>query len=278
MKVTALIENKAGEGLFGEHGLAVHIEYNGKQYLLDTGASDQFIVNAGRLGINLAEVDTAFLSHSHYDHSSGFGGFFGQNDKARVYLQNTAKEACYIKIGPFRHYVGIPKGLLEKYSERFVFLDGDHKVDEGVWLVSHKTEGLASIGKKARMYRKTKNGLTADDFGHEQSLVFEAGDGLVILNSCSHGGIDNIVEEVGKTFDGREVTAVFGGFHLMGFRGNDTISGKPEDIKGLGKRLKDLGVKNVYTGHCTGNTAFNILKEELGERLHYFHTGASIEL
>jgi 7,8-dihydropterin-6-yl-methyl-4-(beta-D-ribofuranosyl)aminobenzene 5'-phosphate synthase len=126
--------------------------------------------------------------------------------------------------------------------------------------------------------RKTQKGFTADDFEHEQSLVFETGDGLVILNSCSHGGIDNIVEEVSKTFGGREVAAVFGGFHLMGFRGTNSMSGKPEDIKGLAKRLIALNVKDVYTGHCTGDPAFKLLKEELGERLHYFCTGTSVEL
>lgn len=53
MKLTALIENKATGNLIGEHGLAVHIEYNGKQYLLDTGASNKFQNNANQLGIDL---------------------------------------------------------------------------------------------------------------------------------------------------------------------------------------------------------------------------------
>jgi 7,8-dihydropterin-6-yl-methyl-4-(beta-D-ribofuranosyl)aminobenzene 5'-phosphate synthase len=100
----------------------------------------------------------------------------------------------------------------------------------------------------------------------------------VILNSCSHGGIDNIVEEARQAFRGKEVEAVFGGFHLMGLRGTSSMSGKPKDIKALAKRLKALGVKHVYTGHCTGEPAFDILKGELGERLHYFHTGATAEL
>lgn len=50
----------------------------------------------------------------------------------------------------------------------------------------------------------TNNGLKHDDFHHEQSLVFDTDDGLVILNSCSHGGIDNIVKEVKATFEGKK--------------------------------------------------------------------------
>jgi len=64
----------------------------------------------------------------------------------------------------------------------------------------------------------------------------------------------------------------------MGLRGTNSMSGEPEDIKGLAKRLVDLNVKHVYTGHCTGDPAFGILREELGERLHYFCTGATAEL
>lgn len=35
-----------------EHGLSVYMEYNGRKYLLDTGASDLFIRNAEKLGVN----------------------------------------------------------------------------------------------------------------------------------------------------------------------------------------------------------------------------------
>ncbi len=32
--------------------------------------------------MSLADIDTAFLSHAHYDHSGGFEAFFKENDKA----------------------------------------------------------------------------------------------------------------------------------------------------------------------------------------------------
>lgn len=65
MRITALIENKATGNLSQEHGLAVHITYKGKQYLLDTGASNKFQDNADKLGIDLKNIDTAVLSHGH---------------------------------------------------------------------------------------------------------------------------------------------------------------------------------------------------------------------
>ena len=75
MKVIVLIENTSKCSLCAEHGLSVYIEYNGMKYLLDTGASDTFSANAHQLGINLADIDIAFLSHAHYDHAGGFETF-----------------------------------------------------------------------------------------------------------------------------------------------------------------------------------------------------------
>lgn len=113
MKITTLIENQAPDSLCREHGLAVHMEYKGKNYLLDTGASGQYVENAHRLGIRLSDVDAAFLSHAHYDHSGGYREFFSENSKAVLYLQNTVRENCYSNFLLYRQYIGVPKGLLE---------------------------------------------------------------------------------------------------------------------------------------------------------------------
>ncbi|ENK1242030.1 MBL fold metallo-hydrolase [Clostridium botulinum] len=278
MKLIALIENKSNSELIGEHGLAIYIKYNGKRYLLDTGASDSFIDNALKLGIDLSMVDAAILSHGHYDHSGGYNGFFHINKKANVYIREEAKELCYGKIGPFKRYIGIPKGILNKYEDRFIYVDKDYKIDEGVWLISHKADNLETKGKKAHMYRMTENGLKPDNFYHEQSLVFDTDDGLVILNSCSHAGIDTIVEEVKDIFEGKKVLAVIGGFHLMGITGTRSMRIKAEEVEGLGNRLAQLGVEHIYTCHCTGEPAYKILKKTLGNGMEYFSTGTIVEL
>ena len=277
MKLIALIENKSNNDLIAEHGLAVYIEYNKKKYLLDTGLSDNFVENAKKLDIDLENVDVAILSHNHSDHSGGYDGFFNINKKANVYVRNEVKNKCYIKIGPIKKYIGIPEGILDKYSNRFIYIDEDYKIDEGVLLISHKTENLESRGKKAHMYRMTKNGLKPDDFKHEQSLVFETKNGLIVLNSCSHGGIDNIVKEVKNTFKGKKVFAVIGGFHLMGLKGPNSMNITKEEVEALGKRLIDLGVEHIYTCHCTGDPAYKILRSTVGEKVQYFSTGTIVE-
>jgi len=301
MKITALIENKAGNGLVCEHGLAVLIEYEGKKYLLDAGASDSFLQNALNLGINLEEIDAAILSHSHYDHSGGFEGFFKINKKANLYLQSTADELCYEKIGPISKYIGIPRNIIENYQNRLIFVKDNLEIAKGVHVIRHTTPDLDKRGKRAKMYRKENitTSFTADDFSHEQSLVFETEKGLVILNSCCHAGADTVVKEVKQIFPGKEILALIGGFHLMGIFGPKTLgmgslkkeieknknneteklvyeSGRKK-VRLLARTLEKLGVQQIYTGHCTGDPAFGILQEELGNKIHYFSTATVLE-
>ena len=67
-----------------EHGLSVYMEYNGRKYLLDTGASDLFIRNAEKLGVNLCEVDYCLISHGHNDHIGGLSVFLEMNHRAKI--------------------------------------------------------------------------------------------------------------------------------------------------------------------------------------------------
>lgn len=281
LSFTVLIENTAPEMLCFEHGLSFYLEYNEKRYLLDTGSSNLFLENAKRLGIDLSKVDYAVLSHAHYDHSGGFFGFFQKNKTAKVYVQEKAKEACYKGCGEDARYIGIPERLLESYPERFHFLDGDAVIHQGVWCITHKTEHLEDRGRKANMYIRRHDKFVADDFSHEQSLAFDTEKGLVVFNSCSHGGIVNIVKDIKTAFVGKTVYAVIGGFHLKsnlkGHAGITGMSATKEEVLRLGKTLLELGVQHIYTGHCTGEPAFLLLKEVCGNRIHNLTTGLQVE-
>lgn len=265
MKATVIVDNIKSDGISGEWGLCIFIEYNGKKILLDTGASTLFVKNADRLNLPLRDVDMAVLSHAHYDHANGMETFFALNDKAVFYLQEGCAENCYFKKWIFHKYIGIPRGVLAKFQDRIVYASGDYRICEGVSLISHRTSGLDAVGKREHMYQRRKDGWHPDDFSHEQSLVFETSQGLVVFNSCSHGGAVNIIHEVAAAFPGRNVAALIGGFHIFN---------KPEgEVRELARMIKDTGIAYVCTGHCTGEKAYRILKEELGGVLHQFRVG-----
>jgi 7,8-dihydropterin-6-yl-methyl-4-(beta-D-ribofuranosyl)aminobenzene 5'-phosphate synthase len=39
-----------------------------------------------------------------------------------------------------------------------------------------------------------------------------------------------------------------------------------------------MNVDHIYTGHCTGDAAYAILKEELGEKIDQFCSGYQIDM
>lgn len=270
MKATILIDNIARDNLKQEWGLSILIEFGDKTILLDTGASPAFLENALKLGKEINGVDYGVLSHAHYDHSDGMQAFFEKNKKAAFYIREGSGENCYGRWFVFNKYIGIQKGILEQYADRIRYAKGNFRLSEGVFLIPHSTSGLSETGKKNHMYVKKNRKWYADDFSHEQSLVFDTPKGLVIFNSCSHAGAGNIIREVQAAFPEKQLLAMIGGFHLYNVA--------EEEVRALAADMKSTGIRKVYTGHCTGNKAYRILKEELGEGLSQLETGKVIEL
>lgn len=267
MKAKVIVDNIADNGIPGEWGLSIYIEHGDVRILLDTGASDLFAENAEKMGINLSGVDYGVLSHAHYDHAGGMSKFFALNPAASFYLRD--KSMCYDKKFLFYKYSGGMKATLKNYADRIVYAEGDYHLAEGVYLIPHHTEGLEEIGRREKMYVKDNFGFKPDSFSHEQSLVLDTSKGLVIFNSCSHGGAANIINEVAGVFPGRKVYGIIGGFHL--YNKSET------EVRELAKKIRETGIEYVCTGHCTGKKAYAILKEELGGMLHQLHVGLEMK-
>lgn len=268
MRATVLSDNIPWEGLEGEWGLSIYITHRDRRILLDSGASGLFLENADKLGIDLTRVDYAVLSHGHPDHSNGMEDFFRAAEGVPFYVRPGC-DSCYIRREDGIGYGGIPRGAAERFGDRVIFVEGDFSPSEGVWLIPHKTPGLAAQGAADGMYTRRGGALEPDDYAHEQSLVVETERGLVIFSSCSHAGADNIIREVGETFPGKRLLALVGGFHL--FRRTDG------EVRALARRIRDTGIAAIYTGHCTGERGLELLGEELGEMVHPFRTGLVME-
>lgn len=267
-KLTVIIDNIAQNEIKGEWGLSILAECGDKKILIDVGASELFADNLKKLGVDIKEIDYAVLSHAHFDHANGMERFFQENEKAKFYLRDGAKENCYFKKFVFHKYIGMPRNISSDYVNRIEYTKGDYKLCEGVYLIPHKTEGLEKIGKREMMYQRTQNGFIPDNYNHEQSVVLDTYKGLVIINSCSHGGAVNIINEVVKTFPGKEVYGLIGGFHLF------NKSGK--EIRNVARKIKETGIKYVCTGHCTKKRAYGIMQQELGDILEQLHVGLEI--
>ena len=279
MIVKVLIENTAGDGFCAEHGLCLSVEYGDKQYLIDSGASGAFVQNARKMGVELGRIDAAFLSHAHYDHSGGYPEFFKLNTQAKVYLQKASENRAYFKVaGPIRKYIGIPRGMLLDYADRFAFIEDAAAINDGIHIVPHSSEAILERAKRTHMCVMMDEKLQYDDFRHEQTVVFEEPDGLVCFNSCSHSGVDIVVEEVKQAFSNKKIKAYVGGFHMMGPKGVSTCSYSRDEVQAVAETLMENCDARFYSGHCTGTIAFDWLKEIMGDRLVALQSGKIFEL
>jgi 7,8-dihydropterin-6-yl-methyl-4-(beta-D-ribofuranosyl)aminobenzene 5'-phosphate synthase len=272
LKITVLAENTGCGNCQGEHGLSLFIENNTYKILLDAGKSSLFAENASMLGVDLQKVDFAVLSHSHYDHADGFDMFFEINETAKLYVREGTGENYFSMHGEELKYIGPRKGMLKQYQDRVAFVDEAYAriEEENMFLIPHSTENLSAIGEKAKLYKQEKGEPIPDDFAHEQSFVIKTSKGLVIFNSCSHGGPANIIREVLQWEADCKIYAYIGGFHLSKY--------PEEDVLEFAETLKALEIERIITGHCTGESACEILKEQLGNKVEVMHSGMVIEI
>lgn len=278
MKVTVLMENTAPEGcgLVPEHGLSLYIEHRGHRLLLDAGSSGKFADNARALGIDLSAVETAALSHGHYDHADGLRRFFQLNSRAKVYARPGAAGPYFAKDPDGFRYIGVHRDV--RNAGRLVEVEGVFPLTEGAWLTPENVRDPAFLCPASDLlFKRGEDDFVRDDYRHEQSLVLEGERGLAVFNSCSHGGIVNIVRGVLEQFPGRKVFAVMGGLHMFGGK-DGGMNCAPEYVYKVADALKELGVEEIYTGHCTGETALALLRERFGPGCHALATGQVLEL
>ena len=271
MRIVNLIEDTCGaEKLQHEHGLSFYIETKKHKILLDTGMTGAFIENAKELGIDLTQVDTVVLSHGHYDHAGGILDFVKINPTAKIYMQKTAGGDYYNLRDGLEKYIGIDKVILE--LPQIVFLNGDYRIDEEVYVFTNILGRKYWPESNLLLKEKVNGHFIQDTFAHEQCLVVIENNESVLLSGCAHNGILNILEAYQERFK-RIPDKVISGFHMTK-KGEYTVE-EVATIQDTARELKKLHTK-FYTGHCTGETAFSLMKEIMGDQLTFVHSGDEI--
>ena len=276
MRITVLVENTGPSEFKIEHGLSLYIEFNDKKYLLDAGPSDSFFKNAHALSIDLGRVDKAVLSHGHYDHGDGFMVFLNQYKDKVVYGSKNIFDDYYSGSGGSVHYIGL-SSKLKQMKNRFNTISKDTKIDEKIYLILDDVSNTKEIGVQKKLYKKVDDVLQPDNFDHELSLVFDTPKGLVICNSCSHAGLESIVDNIKKRLN-KPVYAYVGGLHMKSTKNHiETSSFTEEQIQNLCIFI-EKNIQYVLTGHFTGNVSYDLLKKYLKDRIDFLTTGKTIEI
>ena len=94
----------------------------------------------------------------------------------------------------------------------------------------------------------------------------------VLISGCAHNGILNILDKFRELYN-TWPDAVISGFHLKkksGYTQEDL-----DNIRQIAEELSKLPTK-FYTGHCTGEEPYGMMKEIMGEQLIYLHSGDKI--
>lgn len=280
MHVTTLIENEKTDGhpeLEPEFGLSLYIEHRDQRILFDTGATGAAVKNADRLGIDLAKVDAVVLSHHHFDHGGGLPAFFAVNSHAKVYLRHPPDGREFFRaLLVVSRYIGLEEGLLERYKERFVFVDDFREILPGAYIFTEVARTYDLPKGDRYLYLKQADGYVHDPFNHELVFALRDDDGLVVFTGCGHSGVLNMVQTVVRRFPDDRIKGVMGGFHLVGMPSLRSMAGTRDEMVELGRSMLQQPVEAYWTGHCTGHKAYAVLKEVLGEKLSDIHTGTTV--
>ena len=258
MRITSLVENTSNEPLIGsEHGLSLYIETARHKILFDMGQTELFSQNAKKLGVDLSEVDIAFLSHGHYDHGGGLSCFLRENDKAPVFVSQYAFEPHY---NASEKYNGLNKEL--QSSNRLILTGEEYHIDDGLTIYSCNNEKKRCEIDSAGLLMEQNGHLVPEDFRHEQYLLIEEKGKRVLISGCSHKGIINIVEWFRPDY-------LIGGFHFMKHELNEELKQKALILDGYNTEY--------YTCHCTGAEQYAYMQTYI-KKLRYLSSGQSIEL
>lgn len=275
MQISVLMDDSVSSASFScEHGLSLYLTTPGHKVLFDTGASGLFLENAARLGLDLADVDFAVLSHGHNDHGGGLRAFLDACPRAKVYMQAAALEPHFTrrasgKVEP----IGLDPAL--RGEPRVVLLTGDHVLEGGFTIFSSVPGDKLRPQTQKTLLTGTAEDLRPDPFLHEQDLLYQEGDTAVLIAGCAHRGILNILERAVE-LAGRPMDAVIGGFHLSNPRDGGCVP--QETLDAIAGALLRYPGTTYYTCHCTGPAGFEGLKRTMGDRIRWIGAGAQFQV
>ena len=268
-KVTILYD-AFGESkeLTKDWGFSALVEHSGKRILFDTGNdAGIFEHNVKALGIDLTKLDFVVISHRHADHATGLKYVLKVNPNVTVYVPADGANGfggapippAFLRADEslpanMRYFGGtdpqhFTSGKLYD-TGNFVLVDKLTEVSPGIFLV--------------RTVSQKKGTLELP----ELTLAIKRPNGLLLVDGCSHAGIEAILEAAGAIDPRTEV--VFGGMHL--------VTTPVEEIDVLVENLKmKWHVQRIAPGHCTGEPGFARFKKAYGENYLYAGLGTKIE-
>jgi 7,8-dihydropterin-6-yl-methyl-4-(beta-D-ribofuranosyl)aminobenzene 5'-phosphate synthase len=247
-------------------GFSALVEFGGKRILFDTGGNAEILEhNVKALGVDLSKLDFVVISHRHDDHISGLNYLLRVNPTVKIYTAAdpwgpfgwTAPNSLYRKddslAAGMRYFDGDPAAVFSASSPwpqtNFVRVDATTEIAPGIFLVPTISQVTGTLELR------------------EISLAIRGPQGLIIVDGCSHAGVEKVLEAATKIDP--HVRVLFGGLHL--------VAAPDPDIQRISAALHDQWkLDYIAIGHCTGEPTFAELQKTFGDRYIYAGVGTVV--
>lgn len=301
MKLQVLIDNlpnPANPALLHEHGLCILLSLNGKNWLIDTGASGKFLENLQVLketdkSLPLPEeIEGVIISHGHNDHTGGLRKFLEHNNTAPVYLHNAIRGNYFYSCRPKNgvreaRNIGMEQALLIDCGNRFIEIGAPTRLTGQITLLPATGQHTypTPMGNEFLYF----NDLP-DDFCHELITLIEYSPSCyAVVSPCTHNGILNVLEicvEHIQELSGRKreecsamIKCFVGGLHYVDYLLMGQGEKEAASIIETAKLVKDMyPCMKIFSGHCTCTAASALMESVLGEHYKVFFTAKSLPI
>lgn len=274
IKLTTLSENTANYGFWGEWGLSIMVEAEGKRILVDTGLSTSVLQNSGTLGTDLSKIDFIMLSHGHADHTGGLRDVLALSGATDIIAHPDIWTQKYTVRdgGSKEQYIGVPfpKDELQGLGARFNLTKEPVRISENIITTGEIPMVTDYETIEDNLFVKENGVLVPDPLADDLALVIDTEYGLVVILGCAHRGIVNTLKRAQRITGKELVYAAIGGTHL--FRASR------ERIDKTIADLKAMGIQRLGVSHCTGYRASARLYQEFGDVFFPNNAGTSFTL
>jgi 7,8-dihydropterin-6-yl-methyl-4-(beta-D-ribofuranosyl)aminobenzene 5'-phosphate synthase len=272
------------EQLRAEHGYALllTVEREGRRasVLYDAGLGrDTVLHNMDVLAVAIGELRAIVLSHGHPDHHGGLEGVVrrvGRRGLPLLLHPDVWRDRKVVfPTGSELHLPPPSHNDLDREGVAIVEERGPSLLLDGAVLITGQVERETEFEKGFPPQRaRTEHGDWEPDtwvWDDQAIVVHVAGRGLVVLSSCGHAGIINILRHARRLTGIDRVHAFVGGMHLTGAVMEPVIA---PTLAALAEISPDV----VVPGHCSGFKATHelarqrpdaFIQSSVGTRLHF---------
>jgi len=265
--------------LRAEHGysLSVTVHRNGSsdKILYDAGLTkDSTVHNLDVLGLNPKDYLAVVLSHGHADHHGGLEGLFGRVRGSMPLVIHPDAWRQRKVVFPTGVEIRMPPPShndLDREGWQIVEEQGPSMLLGGSVLVTGQIDRVTDFEKGFPLqHTQTETGWEPDTWiWDDQAIAINVrGKGLVVLSSCSHSGVINVLRHVRKVTGIDQIHGFIGGLHLTGGLFESIMPQTVQELVALSPEL-------VVPGHCTGWKATHAVSKALPDAYNQSNVGTT---